>query len=72
MEEAGVVAEDAHDGKLQKSLEMCEKEGINFVPDLGVDWRCHGDCMRLFGLEGAILRILILYAQISEALGGRL
>ena len=32
MEEAGVVAEDAHDRKLQKSLEMCEKEGITLCP----------------------------------------
>ena len=32
MEEAGVVAEQAHDRKLQKSLAVCEKEGIHFVP----------------------------------------
>ena len=32
MEEAGVVAEEAHDKKLQKSLEVCQKEGIHFVP----------------------------------------
>src|SRR5882672_5804553 len=32
MEEAGVAAQDAHDKKLQKSLEICEKEGIHFVP----------------------------------------
>ena len=32
MEEAGLVAEEAHDRKLQKSLEVCQKEGIHFVP----------------------------------------
>ena len=32
MEEAGMVAEEAHDRKLLKSLEVCQKEGIHFVP----------------------------------------
>ena len=32
MEGPGVVAEEAHDRKLQKSLAVCEKEGIHFVP----------------------------------------
>jgi hypothetical protein len=32
MEEGGVAAADAHDRKLLKSLEVCEKEGIHFVP----------------------------------------
>src|SRR4051794_10584429 len=32
MEEAGVVAEEAHDRKLLKSLEVCQKEGLHFVP----------------------------------------
>ena len=32
MEEAGVAAEEAHDRKLLKSLELCQKEGIHFVP----------------------------------------
>ena len=27
-----MVAEEAHDKKLQKSLEVCQKEGIHFVP----------------------------------------
>jgi hypothetical protein len=35
MEEAGVAAEDAHDRKLQKSLKVCEGEGIHFVHWLG-------------------------------------
>ena len=32
MEEAGVVAEEAHDRKLLKHFEACKKEGIQFVP----------------------------------------
>ena len=32
MTEAGVVAEEAHDRKLVKSLEVCQQEGIHFVP----------------------------------------
>ena len=32
MAEAGVVANDAHDRKLLKSLEVCQREGIHFVP----------------------------------------
>ena len=32
MEEAGMVAEEAHDKKLQKSLKVCEEEGIHFMP----------------------------------------
>ena len=32
MEEAGLVAEEAHDRQLQKFLEVCQKEGIHFVP----------------------------------------
>ena len=32
MEEAGVVAQEAHDRKLQKSLALCREEGIHFVP----------------------------------------
>ena len=32
MGEAGVVAEETHDRKLKKSLEVCQKEGIHFVP----------------------------------------
>ena len=30
-EEAGVAAEEAHDRKLLKSLELCQKEGVHFV-----------------------------------------
>ena len=32
MTEAGVVAEEAHDRKLLKSLVVCQQEGIHFVP----------------------------------------
>ena len=32
MPEAGVVASDAHDRKLLKSFEVCQREGIHFVP----------------------------------------
>jgi hypothetical protein len=32
MVEAGVVAEEAHDRKLLKSLDVCLREGIHFVP----------------------------------------
>ena len=32
MTEAGVVAEEAHDRKLLKSLVVCQREGIHFVP----------------------------------------
>jgi len=32
MEEGGVAAQDAHDKKLQKSLAVCGKEGLHFVP----------------------------------------
>ena len=39
MTEAGVVAEDAHDRKLLKSLVVCQQEGIHFVP---LDWESTG------------------------------
>ena len=32
MSEAGVAAQEAHDRKLQKSLQVCKDEGIHFVP----------------------------------------
>lgn len=76
MEEAGVVAEDAHDRKLQKSLEVCEKEGIHFVP---LAWESTGGATEtvhetvrkwteLEGARGGYPAYLIrrnLYAQIS-------
>ena len=45
MEEAGVAAQDAHDKKLQKSLEICEKEGIHFVP---LTWESLGGATRRY------------------------
>jgi len=76
MEEAGVVAEEAHDKKLQKSLAMCEKEGIHFVP---LAWESTGGATEtvhetvrkwteLEGARGGYPAYLIrrnLYAQIS-------
>jgi len=76
MEEAGVVAEEAHDRKLQKSLAMCEKEGIHFVP---LAWESTGGATEtvhetvrkwseLEGARGGYPAYLIrrnLYAQIS-------
>ncbi len=54
MEEPGVVAEEAHDKKLQKSLEVCQKEGPHFVP---LAWEPIGGATETFRkwteLEGA-------------------
>jgi hypothetical protein len=76
MEEAGMVAEEAHDRKLQKSLEVCQKEGIHFVP---LAWESTGGATEtvhetirkwteLEGARGGYPAYLIrrnLYAQIS-------
>jgi ubiquitin carboxyl-terminal hydrolase 44/49 len=76
MEEAGVVAEEAHDRKLLKSLAVCEKEGIHFVP---LAWESTGGATdtvhetvrkwtELEGARGGYPAYLIrrnLYAQIS-------
>ena len=43
MEEAGVVAQEAHDRKLLKSLEVCKAEGIQFIPLAWVTGWSHGD-----------------------------
>ena len=75
-EEAGMVAEEAHDKKLQKSLKMCKKEGIHFVP---LAWESTGGATEtvhetirkwteLEGSRGGYPAHLIrrnLYAQIS-------
>lgn len=74
MEEAGVVAEEAHDKKLQKSLEVCQKEGIHFVPLAstgGATETVHETVRKWTELEGArggypaYLIRRNLYAQIS-------
>ena len=76
MKEAGVVAEEAHDRKLQKSLKVCESEGIHFVP---LAWESTGGATEtvhetvrkwteLEGARGGYPAYLIrrnLYAQIS-------
>lgn len=76
MEEAGMVAEEAHDRKLQKSLKVCEEEGIHFVP---LAWESTGGATEtvhetirkwteLEGARGGYPAYLIrrnLYAQIS-------
>ena len=76
MEEPGMVAEDAHDRKLQKSLAVCEGEGIHFVP---LAWESTGGATEavhktkrkfteLEGARGGYPAYLIrrnLYAQVS-------
>ena len=76
MEEGGVAAEEAHDRKLLKSLEVCEKEGIHFVP---LAWESTGGATEtvhetvrkwteLEGARGGYPAYLIrrnLYAQLS-------
>jgi len=76
MEEGGVVAEEAHDRKLLKSLAVCEKEGIHFVP---LAWESTGGATEtvhetvrkwteLEGARGGYPAYLIrrnLYSQIS-------
>lgn len=76
MEEAGMVAEEAHDRKLLKSLEVCQKEGIHFVP---LAWESTGGATEtvhetvrkwteLEGARGGYPAYLIrrnLYSQIS-------
>ena len=57
MEEAGVVAEDAHDRKLQKSLALCEKQGIHFVP---LAWESTGGATETVHETFAILEVVTL------------
>ena len=70
------MAQDAHDKKLLKSLEVCQKEGIHFVP---LAWESTGGATEtvhetvrkwteLEGVRGGYPAYLIrrnLYAQIS-------
>ena len=73
MEEAGVAAEEAHDRKLLKSLEVCQKEGIHFVPLAwestgGATETVHETGLSVEGARGGHPAYLIrrnLYAQIS-------
>ena len=76
MEEAGVVAQEAHDRKLIKSLDVCKAEGIHFVPlaweSLGGATETVHDTIRKWsdleaargGYSAALIR-RNLYAQIS-------
>ena len=49
MEEAAVVAEEAHDRKLLKSLELCQKEEFTLYPWPGSQQEAQlRPCMRLF------------------------
>ena len=71
-----MVTQDAHDAKLLKSLEVCKKEGIHFVPlawesTRGATDTVHATIRKWTDLEGArsgYAAHLIrrnLYAQIS-------
>jgi hypothetical protein len=61
MEEAGVVAEEAHDRKLQKSLAVCEKEGIHFVP---LAWESTG------GATETVHETVRKWTELESARGG--
>ena len=63
MEEAGVVAEEAHDKKLQKSLEVCQKEGIHFVP---LAWESTG------GATETVHETVRKWTELEGARGGTL
>ena len=59
-----MAAEEAHDRKLLKSLELCQKEGIHFVP---LAWKSTGGATETAQETGypAYLIRRNLYAQIS-------
>jgi len=61
MEEAGIVAEEAHDRKLQKSLEVCKEEGIHFVP---LAWESTG------GTTETVHETIRKWTQLEGARGG--
>lgn len=76
MSEAGVAAQEAHDRKLQKALEVCKSEGLHFVPLAwestgGATEQVHETIRKWTDLEAArggyssgIIR-QTLYAQVS-------
>jgi len=83
MEEGGVAAQDAHDRKLQKSLAVCRKEGIQFVPLAweslgGATETVHETLSRWTDMEGArggyptALIRRNLYSQLSCSLARHL
>ena len=61
MEEAGVAAEEAHDRKLLKSLELCKEEGIQFVP---LAWETLG------GATDTVHSTLRKWSDLEAARGG--
>ena len=73
MDEPGIVAKEAHHKKLKKSLEVCEQEGIHFVPLAwestgGATETVHEKWTELEGSRGGYPAHHIrrnLYAQIS-------
>ena len=78
-----MAAQDAHDRKLQKSLEVCRKEGIHFVPLAwetlgGATETVHETLSRWTDMEGArggyptALIRRNLYSQLSCSLARHL
>lgn len=61
MEEAGVAAQEAHDRKLLKSLELCKEEGIHFVP---LAWESLG------GATDTVHSTLRKWSDLEAARGG--
>jgi len=61
MEEAGVAAQDAHDRKLQKSLALCNREGLHFVP---LAWESLG------GATDTVHDTLARWTEMEGARGG--
>lgn len=61
MEEAGVAAQDAHDRKLQKSLAVCTKEGLHFVP---LSWESLG------GATETVHETVCKWTELESARGG--
>ena len=61
MTEAGVVAEDAHDRKLLKSLAVCQRESIHFVP---LAWESTG------GTTETVHETIRKWTEMESARGG--
>jgi hypothetical protein len=61
MSDAGVVAQAAHDRKLQKSLEVCREEGIQFVP---LAWESTG------GATESVHEVVRKWTLLEAARGG--
>lgn len=61
MSEAGVVAQEAHDRKLQKSLQVCVEEGIQFVP---LAWESTG------GATESVHEVVRKWTNLEAARGG--